>query len=99
MAELCACIYNLINFEVEPEPYANLKRCSKSYILKCIRLSDLPATLVKVNLRHRCIKDINFSKLSNLVAYTDGRKYWNKIKNNEDFTSFIYWWKELQSNA
>lgn len=45
--EICSCILNLCKFSNVPEAYANLQRCSKSFILKCIRLSDLSATLVK----------------------------------------------------
>lgn len=45
--DICTCILNLIGFSNVPEPYANLQRCSKAFMLKCIRLSDLPATLVK----------------------------------------------------
>ncbi len=46
-AEICACIYNLITFADVPESYANLQRCSKAFILKTIKQSDLPETLVK----------------------------------------------------
>lgn len=45
--EICSCILNLIKFTNVPEPYVNLQRCSKAFLLKCVRLSDLPATLVK----------------------------------------------------
>jgi hypothetical protein len=47
--EICACIYNLITFECVPDSYANLQRCSRAFILKCVRLSDLPETMVKVS--------------------------------------------------
>ena len=30
-----------------PEPYADYQRCSKGFILKTVRSSDLPETLVK----------------------------------------------------
>lgn len=45
--EICACIYNLIKFSVVPDSYEDYQRCSKEFILKAVRLSDLPETLVK----------------------------------------------------
>jgi len=47
LTEICSCILNLCKYTSVPEPYANLKRCSKAFVHKCIRLSDLSATLVK----------------------------------------------------
>ena len=46
-SEICSCIYNLITFAKVPPPYADYQRCSKSFILKTVRSSDLPETLVK----------------------------------------------------
>jgi cilia- and flagella-associated protein 69 len=44
---ICSCIHNLITFKNVPEEYANTKRCSKQYLVKAIKNSDLPETLVK----------------------------------------------------
>lgn len=45
--EITSCILNLVTYQLVPEPYANLKRCNKQFMHKCIKLSDLPETLVK----------------------------------------------------
>jgi len=47
LTQICVCILNLCKFTDVPEPYAELRRCSKAFIHKCIRMSDLSATLVK----------------------------------------------------
>jgi hypothetical protein len=58
--EICSCIYNLITFENVPEPYANLQRCSQSFIAKCVKISDLPETMVKVGI-HFCCTDFLYT--------------------------------------
>ena len=45
-SEICSCIYNLITFANVPETYEDYQRCSKQFILKAVRSSDLPETLV-----------------------------------------------------
>ncbi len=47
-AEICACIYNLITFSNVPETYDDYQRCCQTFLLKAVRMSDLPETLVKV---------------------------------------------------
>lgn len=46
-SEICSCIYNLITFKRVPPAYQDYQRCSKSFLLKTVRASDLPETLVK----------------------------------------------------
>ena len=46
-SEICSCIYNLLTYSHVPVVYSEHQRCSKSFLLKAVRSSDLPETLVK----------------------------------------------------
>ncbi len=65
---ICFCILNLITFTNIPDSYENLQRCSKAFVLRTIRNSDLAETLVKVKY-HKIHLNENYSSLNFIVSH------------------------------